>query len=42
MPKSPEAAMQAQIDNLKKSTAKSLEQWVKIAQGSIRLLQLDG
>jgi predicted transport protein len=34
MPKSPEEAMQTMIDNLKKNSGKSLEQWVKIAQGS--------
>jgi predicted transport protein len=34
MPKSPEEAMQTMIDNLKTNTGKSLEQWVKVAQGS--------
>jgi hypothetical protein len=34
MAKSPDEAMQTMIDNLKKNTGKSLEQWVKIAQGS--------
>lgn len=34
MGSTPEEAMQTMIDNLKKNTGKSLEQWVKIAQGS--------